>query len=238
MRSRNMKKLDIQIVKLGKQRHDNCLKKLKRFNSNIFNVDIVEKSIPDSDFDWRYSLPTLKKELLKVFNKNNYDLCIGFIDAGLDNNFFSDCIDGNNMFVVSFYEVEEIVKADNNDVFNYVLLNIYACIAQYKLGCEDISHDETKGCLFDMCGNKEDIVFSCAKPIICETCYEKISRNISTEFALQLKKEIKKIRKHIYYRITDFIKKHPYLSLMAFSISTIALNIISSLIYDLLKGIL
>lgn len=232
-----MTKINIQIVKLGEQRHDSCFHKLQRFKSEIFNLGIIKTHIPNSDFDWTYNLSTIKTELEKVFDQSNYDICIGFIDAGLSDNFFSDCVNNNNMFVVSFYEVEELIKTDNNDIFNYLLVNIYDCITQYKLNGIDISHDETKGCLFDMCGNKEDIIFSCDKPIICEICNEKISKYIDDEFIVKLKKELRKIRKPIYYKIADFIKKHPYFSLTLFALSTIVLNIVSSFIYDILKSI-
>ena len=33
-----------------------------------------------------------------------------------------------------------------------------------------ITHDYREGCIYDMCGIKEDIVYSCVAPTICEQC--------------------------------------------------------------------
>ena len=86
----------------------------------------------------------------------------------------------------------------------------------------NFTHDETRGCLFDMNGIKTDIIYSCHKPIICPNCVERIKHDkVSNEAIETAQKEIKKIRKALYYRITDFIRRHPLLSLLISAIIAI-----------------
>ena len=95
-----------------------------------------------------------------------------------------------------------------------------------------VFHDETRGCLFDMCGLKEDIIVSHANPQICPECESAMRRTLlPIDYIEQLKKEIKQIKKPLYYRLFDWIKMHPVLSILITSILAIILNIISSIIY-------
>jgi len=83
-----------------------------------------------------------------------------------------------------------------------------------------------------MCGDKTDIIYSCNKPIICDDCRVAIRQSgVESEYLPTITKEIKKIKKSNYYYISDFIKKHPYLSLFIGFITSIILNIISDVIY-------
>ena len=233
-----MEKVKIKVVKLGKQHHDELFDRLNKYKSNIFSVDIFEKSLSKCDCGWGYTFKTLKELLSNDFDDKKYDMCIGFIDTQIELNYFGKRLSGNNIYVVSFYQVDEILQKDNNDIFNFLLANVYRYVTRYKLNGEYLTHDETRGCLFDMCGNKEDILYSCNNPIICENCLVKMrEKGIQSEYISSLRNEIKKIHKPNYYRITDFIKKHPYLSLALVAMSTITLNIASSIIYDLIKDI-
>jgi len=98
----------------------------------------------------------------------------------------------------------------------------------------DIHHDETRGCLFDMCGLKEEIIVQARNPKICYECEAKLRRILLPEsFLFELKKELRQIKRHFYYRIGDCVKKHPILSLTIAAIATIILNLASSIIFRL-----
>lgn len=117
-----------------------------------------------------------------------------------------------------------------------MLATIYRYVTRYKIRGKYLTHDETKGCIFDMCGDKTDIIFSCDKPIICDNCKSAIRESgIESEYLSIITKEIKKIKKSNYYYISDFIKKHPYLSVSIGFITSIILNIISDFIYSFLS---
>ncbi len=231
-----MNKTKIKIVKLGKQKHDILFEKLKKYNSQLFCVDIYEKSRPQCDYEWGYSFNLLCNLLVNDFDDKKYDICIGFVDTIIENNYFAKRLKGDNIFVISFYQVDDLLKSENIDVFNFMISTIYRYLTRYKLHGEYLTHDETRGCIFDMCGDKSDIIFSCDKPIICEECMVKMrSKGIETDYINLLQKELKRIHKSNYHRITSFVKKRPYLSMVIGVISSLIINLAACAIYDLLK---
>src|SRR5208282_325017 len=103
------------------------------------------------------------------------------------------------------------------------------------------THDETRGCLFDMNGIKTDLVASCDKPIICDECQERLKKEkVSNILIESTQKEIKRIRKDLYYRALDFVRKHPIWSLALSSIFALIIgttgSVIASFICDGIKG--
>ncbi len=231
-----MNKVRIKVVKLGKQRYEYLFDKLKKYNSALFTVDVFERSRPNCDYEWGYSFKSLEKMLSEGFDKQNYDMCIGFVDTIIENNYFGKRLKDDYIYVVSFYQVSELLKEQNIDIFNFMLATIYRYVTRYKIRGEYLTHDETKGCIFDMCGDKGDIVFSCNHPIICEDCMVKMrSKGIESDYIKLLQKEIKRIHKSNYHIITEFIQKHPYLSLAIGVLTTTIINVISCFIYDLIK---
>ncbi len=94
-----------------------------------------------------------------------------------------------------------------------------------------VTHDETRGCLFDKNGIKTDLIASCHKPKICEDCQERLRREkVSQSDIENTQKEIKKIQKDLYFRILDQIKRYPIWSLILSSLFALALGILSSVI--------
>lgn len=233
-----MKKIKIQIVKLGKQKYNYVFDKLKKYKSKIFEVTIYEVSRPDCDYEWGYTFGTLEKILDKAFDRKNYDICIGFVDTIIENNYFGKRLKDYNVYIVSFYQVSDFLIFEKIDIFNYVLATIYRYITRFLLKGKYLTHDETKGCIFDMCGDKRDIIYSCQMPIICEHCKAKMKESACpSDFIELLSKEILKIKKPLYYQITDFIKSHPYLSLGIGIVFSVLFNILSSFLYDWIKVI-
>jgi hypothetical protein len=88
-----------------------------------------------------------------------------------------------------------------------------------------------------MCGLKEDIVLSASKPTLCYACEATIRRKpLNENFIAQLRKELKFIKKPLYYRIFDWVKKHPILSLVITLLTTIIVDFISTTLYNLIFG--
>ncbi|MCL2405005.1 MAG: hypothetical protein FWC92_05610 [Defluviitaleaceae bacterium] len=232
-----MKKTKIKIVKLGYQKNNIVFDKLKKYKSKIFEVEIFEQDLPKCDFEWGYSFDTLRDILTTNFDEKYFNICIGYLDATIENNLFGKKLKDNNVTVVSFYQIEKILSDNNIDIFNFVLSMIYRHLTRYIVVGESLSHSATRSCLFDMCGNKNDVIYCSSQPIICNICESKIKKVQTPDgYLAVLKKELKRIRKHNYYVIVEAIKKHPYLSLFIGIISGIIIGLITNFIFELLMN--
>ena len=84
---------------------------------------------------------------------------MGFIDYQIEDNLYGKCLDNHHkIYVISFYQGVEILKSENINPFNFMLGSIYRFLCNSIID-ETIVHDETRGCLFDMLGNKWDIIY-------------------------------------------------------------------------------
>jgi len=235
-----MNKLRIEIVQLGKSKFNNewkFLSKLRDKNdSKIFEiVDIKSISLPNTDNFWGYSDSVLS-DLVK--RSNSIDLTICFIDYPLEGNYFLRRL-RDNVAVATFYETSEIFANANVSLNNYILLFIYISCTLYLLDIDDIEcsfHDETRGCLFDTCGIKEDIIVSATNPQLCYECEAYLRKSpLPIDYIEQLKKEIKHIKKLLYFRMLDWIKLHPILSIVITTTFTILIGLLTSALYDLIR---
>lgn len=240
-----MDRIKIEIVKLGESKHDATIAKLAAYQtkSKLFEITEIKKvNLPDSDdFSWGYSDQTLLSLISKA--KTTADIQLGIIDYPIEGNFFGRELT-DSIGVISFYQTDIIFSRANLDLINFLLLTIYQAVVLYscnksiKDGENRLYHDESRKCLFDMCGLKENIVLSASDPTICYACEAKMRQStLNEKFITQLKKELKTIKKPMYYRIIDWIKKHPILSLTITAISSVIINVISSFIYDLIVNL-
>lgn len=243
-----MRKFKIQLCLLGHQRHLDKIKKLQNYRSKLFHIiECIEiKQLPQSDLDWAYSDSTICN-LLSANNVDNTDadLCLCFIDLPIEDNYFTRDLSqfDSKTVLCSFYQAEEIFAAKNVDLFNYVhgiVLNKLVQIATlHRVDEKYFLHDDTRNCLFDMCGIKEDIAIKYSAPNLCTSCISKIeSSAVDKNFLLFLNKEFKSFKKMLFYRILDFIKQRPVLAIVMTSIFTIVINVMSSFIYELIKAII
>ncbi len=82
-----------------------------------------------------------------------------------------------------------------------------------------------------MNGIKTDVVYSCHNPVICPDCVERLRREkVTDETIAKCQKEIQRIRKTLFYRITDFIKLHPLWSLAMSAATAIILGALGSVL--------
>lgn len=243
-----MTRVKIRIIQLGASKHTDewsFIKKLRRKGQSklfeITKIDVI--SLSQSDH-WGYSDSSLLELISrKISEESDYTLC--FIDYPLQSNFFVRRL-SKNVGVATFYETSNIFSESNIELKNFILLQIYKIVILSKLdignGMEEILqhyHDETRGCLFDMCGLKEDIVISATNPKICHDCESKLRKTLlDLDFFDTLTKELKQIKKTIYFRMTDWIKKHPFLALFIAISSSLIINILSAFIYDAIRGFL
>jgi len=120
-----------------------------------------------------------------------------------------------------------------------ILKNLYEAFIFYKIlnnlvsnEVYDFVHKDTGGCLFDLNGDKNDIIYNTERPIICEECK---SKSISQGFIKSIQDELKKIDKPWIKSIEIFIKKYPLASVITTFISATVINIISNIIWEAIR---
>lgn len=234
-----MNKVKIKLVSIGHLPLDFNSKKIPKFSSSLFEVvgNIDNHSLRcNSDInDWGFSDQLIKNQMPKL---NSEDFMIGIVNVPLEDNWYSRRL-GDNQIVFTFHEIKEILEFSNIPLENviYRLLNAYT-FAYKRSGnkvpefeeISDFTHDETRGCLFDMNGIKADLVASCHKPIICGECKERLRRDrVSDNEIKSAEKDISKIKKDQYYRILDKVKKHPKSALVISSLFAFTLGVAGSI---------
>lgn len=236
-----MGKVSIHIVLLGTQLHISAIRKLSTYNSDLFYIQSTSSiaTLPNTDLDdWAYS----KRRMASLFTPDtNADITVAIIENKIEGNYFARRLTDKSG-VVTFYQADEILRDANIDLFNYLLLTIYKMITLYRLADNKIDensfafiHDETRGCVFDMVGNKYDLVHSASNAHLCQQCEAYLAqRNLPSNYVPILKKELKKIRKSKYNRLIDFVKQKPILSLIITALFSVILNILSCYIFEFL----
>jgi len=235
--------LKIKIITIGHLPLHLNLSEIINFKSSIYKLDgdIEKFSLRcDSDCnDWTFSDILIKQQL----PSHKADFLLAIVNVPIEKNYYSRRL-GDNQIVLTFHEIKEYFKIENIPLENAILRAIYAYSLLYKMHgkipspreLSFFTHDETRGCLFDLNGIKSDVVESCHNPIICSECSEKLRTNRLSEQTIHcVKNEIEKIRKNLYFRISDKVKMHPIKALIISSLFAIAIGIISSFLYDAIK---
>ncbi|MEI8667559.1 hypothetical protein P4S65_04045 [Pseudoalteromonas sp. B131b] len=234
-----MSKVKIKLVSIGHLPLGFDPKKIKNSSSSLFEVigkiDNHELRCNSDGFDWEFSDDLVREQMPKL---NGADFMIAIVNVPLEGSWYSRRL-GNNQVVFTFYEIKEILQSANIPLENviYRLLNAYTFA--YKRNenkipefheMTDFTHDETRGCIFDMNGIKSDLVASCHNPIICSECKEKLRRDrVSNDDIESAEKDIKKIRKDLYFRILEKVKRHPIWTLVLSSLFAFLLGVAGSI---------
>jgi hypothetical protein len=235
-----MSKVRIKLVTIGHMPLSFNAAKIKKWKSSTFEIveDIDNYTLNcDSDGErWEFSDQLVKDQLP---DQSNRDFMIAIVNVPIEDNWYARRL-GDNQVVFTFHEIKEILGYSNIPIENVIYRILYAYTLLYRRAGNQIpelgetvgyTHDETRGCLFDMNGIKTDIIASCHKPIICDECQVKLSTERVSKSDIDLsKKEIKKIRKDLYFRILGGVKKHPVWALFLSSIFAVSLGVASSLI--------
>jgi hypothetical protein len=240
-----MKKLNIKLVLVGHLRNSLDLPKLRRFNSRFFRITEVERidTLPnpqkdDGFLDVVYS----RDEITRLMNPvNGSDLIVGIINYRFDDNFYLHRT-GKNKACISIADIDRLLIAHNISLENFILKNIFEMVVFVNTLGElntdkvyDFVHQDTRGCLFDLNGDKLDVVHNTEHPKICDSCKAMInSKSVPDNFTKQLESELQRIRKPYVCSIELFIKKYPLFSLLVTFLFGILINIISNMIWKLL----
>lgn len=244
-----MNKVKIKLVTIGHLPLHLNLNPVSGWRSEIFElVGEIENFALRCDSDsaeWVFSDALLKAQLPEHAGA---DFLIAVVNVPIEDNWYSRRL-GDNKIVFTFSQIKELLAWENIPLENAILRVLYAYTLLYRRSGNSIpgfakapsfTHDETRGCLFDMNGIKSDLVESCDKPVVCGECEERLMyERVSTETIKTTQREIRKIRKHLYYRAFDFVKAKPMVALAISSVFAILLGVTGSLIasylYDIIK---
>jgi hypothetical protein len=244
-----MSKVRIKLVSIGHLPLEFQSKKIKKWKSKTFEVveDIDNYSLRcDSDgYDWEFSDIAVKGQLPQQFNA---DFMIAIVNVPIEDNWYSRRL-GNNQVVFTFHQIKEILEHYNIPLENVVYRLLYAYTLLFRRAGNRIpdfeevagfTHDETRGCLFDMNGIKTDLVASSHNPQICDECQERLRQErVSKSDIDNTQSDIKRIKKDLYYRLIGHVKKHPVIALFVSSLFALTLGItgsvIGSFIYEQIK---
>ena len=242
-------KLKIAIRLLGNRAPDLDVESLRKWKSEIWEIhDNRIDTLPlngDSDLDsWGYSDDALSNNAPPV---KDADITLYVLNVPVEANYYFRRL-SNNTACLSLFEIADVLRSHNIPVENAVLRMAYSsALIHSRRGAlppmsevPTLAHHETKGCIFDMAGIKSDIAFSTDKPILCDACRIAANNERVTNETLQIySTELLHIRKRLYFRISDRIKRHPIRALAISTVFALALGIISSIvaniIYDEMK---
>lgn len=233
-------KVRIKMLTIGFMPKDFNLKKISQWQSKIFEIaGVIENFALRTDSDgkrWDFSDVLIKKQIPSF---PEVDIIVALVNVPIEDNWYSRRL-GDNKIVITFNEIKEILIDSNIPLENVVLRLLYSYALVFRENKNNIptlangikfTHDETRGCIFDMNGLKVDLPASCDKPQICDECQERLKKgSVSIDAITSAQKEMQLIRKNFYYRILEFIKTHPIWALIISSFYAILLNVVASLI--------
>lgn len=250
-----IKMVKVKLVVIGGISKELNLKRVLEWKSGMFSIcqDIVRfnlNSYPDlphrgfSDNNLEHCLPTMEQINKNSDNNEDWNITFYVMSIPLEDNYYSRTLN-NNRIVVTYNEVKNHLRDKNIPLENYLLRLIYAYTLIYmakkekELSMRDedyFSHEDSRGCLFDMCGTYQDFDYSSISPTICEECSHKIvQRNIPNGTIQQLRKELKGLRQTWNHRLNLWLQTHPIISIVISVFSSITLTIIGNYIWKWLN---
>jgi hypothetical protein len=209
---------------------------------NVLNIPITSNSDGEN---WDYSDENIEKMLPKEYLG---EFLLAITHVPLEDNYYARRF-SNNRICATFYEIGDFLKVSNIPFENLIFRLLYSYVLIYKRHGNKIpklkektnfTHDETRGCLFDMNGIKSDVIYSTNKPQLCDECITRLKKEGVEESELnEIQSELKKIDKNLYYKIIDFIQENPILAIIISTLTAIILgtigSVIASFIYEIIK---
>ena len=244
--------VNIRIITTGQLASELNITKIIAWESVLFkavdyqqhNLDLVS-DLPNwgySDRNLNANLPATEVLDIGAMVKETVHINVFVLDAPLEYNYYSRILD-NDYVVVTYYQIREILYKEDIPLENFLLrlLYAYSFIYMAKQGEHMAMSDEVrfeharKGCLFDMCGIKTEVIYSSVSPSLCIECENKLNGKVQTAVINKVRKELKHIRKDFYHRVLSFLKKYPYLSLIISLLTALALNLLANTIFVFMK---
>ena len=234
-----MGKIKILIKVYGELPYQINFKKIKKFKSSIFEVVGVDYfSLPayQNGIDYVTIEDYVWDDVIQ--KEKNINLIFGITNAHLSGRFYSRLLNENRV-IFSFSIIRSFLQERHIALENVVLKQLYAyslaMLAKKSIAIEDICHNDTKCCLYDMNGDLSDVSATFFNPSICRSCEEFLSQKDVPENKIQLaKRELKKLKISLFYRMLEWIKNHPIL----FIVISFCFSVLSDFIASWLLNII
>jgi len=141
-------------------------------NQSEFQIEIISTDVK-SDYDLDdgvYSWAYLGESLGDI-KTNKYDYIFGILSNPIENNWFSRPDHKNKSGFITTY-LWNRYSADI-PVETFIAIEIIELIFEFLMGPDNfIAHDSPRGCINDMCGDKQDMNFKIRTGYICPECTE------------------------------------------------------------------
>lgn len=216
---------------------------IRKWKSKLFKVTVGSGmfkpgAMPDLLENYGYSDEKLRLYLVEKHGERDcesYDLKFFVVNVPLAEDCFSRII-SKDTIVISYYDIKDILETEGLPLENYLLSSLYTYFFLYRNYApfveDGIVHQVSRGCIFDYCGNKREVIYSCNEPKICDNCkINLVERGVPIGEIIRANKEMKCLRR----RKIDQLKRNPILYMIVFSILLpLLVSIIASIIYELL----
>lgn len=236
-------KTTITLLILGAAKGRIDMSQVKKWKSSIFQIDNVKviETLEDAEGeDWVYT----DSQLARLTSHDEpTDFTLVLMNGPLEYNFYMRRVD-EQVAVISFFDIAKEIQSYGFSLENYVIRNIYELVLIFGLCGKQFppppeiykfTHHDIRGCLFDMNADKTDLVYSLHKPTICHSCEHRIrTAKIEQAYLETLKGELEKLRKSLFFRLSDFVKMHPVTALAA----SLAFAVLANLIANYVPGLI
>ena len=225
--------LNIEIFELGSVHNIDFTIITKMINISKKDLKTIIKKpildIGDADLsDIGYS----DSKLFSKFPKNNSNnILVGITSRPLEDNYYTRTDSNNNFILITLHETDELIEktgATREDVIVVNLLSVILSL-QYK---GDPYHDETRGCIFDFCRNKIDMVHQLKFLRIEDDCREELIKGgVSKKDIEIVEKILNKIKNPSLLRSVVISLKNPIFNFfLGGVIFGLVINVLSTLI--------
>lgn len=163
-------KYKVALIRLGHTQHLLDFQSITAWKSDLFTICGLYciDHLPNSDIDDGYlDVKYTRSKLQSLIScPDDIDYAVAIMPYRFEDNFYMHRI-SNNCVVISLYGIAEILKADNISIEHFIIKQLYEICAVKHL-VKDISSDDvyhfihldTRGCLFDMNGERSDILYN------------------------------------------------------------------------------
>lgn len=240
-----MEKLPIKIVLIGHVDRVIDQKYLRDFDSKYFVInqfERIERAPNPQETSGYLNIVYTKQEITDLLAKVSCSgICIGIMSYPFNDNFYMHQLESNQM-CISLSGIDSTLMQKDISIENFIIKCIYETFLFYKIfgtlsddRIHDFVHLDTRGCVFDLNGDKGDVIFNTEKPIICDECKARIKQySIPIDFLNSISKELKRIRKPKIKSIELLIRKYPLISLVLTFLFSTMINLFSNFLWNLL----
>lgn len=180
------------------------------------------------------------KRLFSLFSQQSKDaIQIGITAVPIENNYYGYYEEDTNKIICSLFEMDEVCAKAYTTREDYVSQAILTAILwnqyhnnQPDSDYMDLFHDDTRGCLFDFCGNKLDLVTGLRAKRIDSICRGKlVEANVSEYIIDDVEEALNQLRTPSFLQSIEEGMKIPWFSfLLGGLILGLLINVTSSLL--------